>query len=316
MSDTGSVYPQVGLNPTLDQGLRTLSLDEEITFAQYIRRVLPLDGYVFWLRVQETTFRGSLHYSSNSEQREDESLTINRIVFSTSVEIEAFNDIAPNTVWVAEYQGMKFAFSQRGYLYAAAKIYHYAGDAIYPAMYTQLVDIGSELPDTTLIVSNSLPAWLRIVSYKPIWLVAPNPEVTLYPSFAVPENIRPPYGTIHVDPPQTRALQAFPTLGQRGTHAQLATDHVRVTLYGLTNDQALDWQDTVIEFSRDTNAIGMMNMSGLAVMRDEKRIQNEVNILAMKKTIEYDVAYNQVRIRDVARQLITEARVTLLPDPC
>lgn len=316
MSDTTSAYPSDILNPALDEGLRTLSRDEEIVFTQYIRKVLPLDGYVFWLATQSTAFRGSLHYSSNSEQREDESITINRVVFSTSTEIEAFNDIAPNTVWIADYQGMKFAFSQRGYLYSTARIFHYAGDAVYPVMYSQLMNVGDEFPDTTLIVSNSLPAWLRLVDYSPIWLVAPNPGITLYPSFAVPDNIRPPYGTVHIDPTGTRALAAFPNLARRGTHRQLATDHVRVTLYGLTNDQAEDWQDTLNQYSYDGDVLGMMSTP---IMRDEKRTQNELNILAMKKTFELDVSYNQLRVRDVARQMVEEASAVLYPSdliPC
>ncbi len=31
-------------------GVETLSLQQEITFTQYVRLVLPLDGFVFWVR--------------------------------------------------------------------------------------------------------------------------------------------------------------------------------------------------------------------------------------------------------------------------
>ena len=308
-----SAYPD-DLNPALSGGIATISRDEEIVFSIYVKYVLPLDGYVFWLRTSSVNIHGSLHYSSDSQQLVDENFTINRVVFSTTSdlgELVDFNDIDPKTILIGEHKGMRFAFSQRGFFYAAAKVYHYSGESVYPSVESQLVDVGDELSLDTLIVSNSLPAWLRIVDYSPIWLVGKNPGVTLYPSMLAPDNLRPPYGVVEIQPDQTRTLQAFPALGRTGTHSQLSTDHVRVILYGLTNDQALDWQDTVVEFSRDTNAIGMMSTSGLSVMRDDKKGQNEINALAMKKTIEYDVAYNQVRIRDVARQMVEEAAAIL-----
>jgi hypothetical protein len=46
------------------------------------------------------------------------------------------------------------------------------------------------------------------------------------------------------------------------------------------------------------------------IMRDEKRIQSELDLLAMKKTIEFDVSYYQTRTADIARQLILSAIVS------
>lgn len=304
--------PADTLNPPLVQGLETISRDQAIQFVQYIRYVLPLDGYVFWLRTQQMTVQGSLHASAAEQQNEDESLAVNQVVFTTSTEVDSLNKIAPNTIWVGCWNGLKFAFSRRGPFFVNAGLYHYAGEAVYPAMESQLVDVGAELPRDTLVVSNSLPAWLAIQSYAPQWLVTPNPGITLYPSFAVPGNLPPPYGAVHIEPSQTRALQGAPTIRWHGHHHQLAADHVRVTLYGLTNDQAQDWFDTVNRYSYDQNIIGMMSPS---IARDEKRGQVGLDILAMKKTLEFDVSYNQQRINDVARQLIETAAETFYIDP-
>lgn len=302
--------PADTLTPTLDLGLSTISHEGAIPFVQYVRHVLPLDGYLFWLRTKQTTVSGSLHIAIDQRQSEDESPAVNSVVFTTTEEIEALNDINPNVIWVGEWAGIKFAFSRRGPYYENAKLYHYAGEAVYPAMLSQLVDVGAQLPDDTLIISNSLPAWLTIRSYSPVWLVPNNPAVTLYPSFLVPDNLPPPYGVVHIDPNQTNAIQGAPLQGRRATHTQLATDTARITLYGLTNDQALDWFDTVNSFSYDTDVIGIMNMP---VIRDEKRGQVGMNILAMKKTISFQVSYYQTRINDLARQMITAARATITP---
>ena len=307
---SASMPPYGLLNPPLAQGIGVLSGSEAIPFVQYVRHVLPLDGFVFWLRTQQTVIQGSLHIGQEDRQNEDENLTVNRVWFTTTEEVDCFNDINPQTIWVGEYEGARFAFSTRGPYYDAAGLFHYAGEAVYPAMESQLVDVGAELSNTTLVVSNSLPAWLALASYNPIWLLVPNPAVTLYPSFAVPANLRPPYGSVHIDPALTKPLQGAPAIGSTGTHEQLAADHVRITFYGLTNDQIMNWFETLNQYSYDTNIIGMMAPS---IVRDGKRGQVGLDILAMQKIMEFDVSYNQASLRDVARQLIVAAASTMLP---
>lgn len=300
------------LNPALTSGMDTLSQSETVAFVQYVRYVLPLDGYVFWLRTKQIEAKGVFHYSANGNQNETNSATINPVVFTTTTPIDDFEEIDPKTIWIGEYAGLKFSFAQRGFYFKESNVYHYAGNAVYATMQTQLVDTGDQLPVEALVVSNSLPAWLTIANYSPEWLLPTNPQVTLFPSFLVPQNVRPPYGVVHIDPRQTVALQAFPTIALRGTHTQLATDRVRVTLYGLTNDQALDWLDTVIQYSDDYSVIGMMNMP---IVVDEKETQQEINTIAMKKVVDFEVSYTQARVRDVARQLILHALVTFIPNP-
>jgi hypothetical protein len=309
MSESTAAQP-IGIAPPLSQGVATLSVDQTVTFVQYIRHVLPLDGYVFWLRTQEIQVAGSLHVAVSERQHEDESLSVNRVTFTTTTEVQQFNEVAPNEIWIGEWRGIRFAFSQRGRYYDAAKLFHYDGEAVYPAMESQLVDVGSQLSNSTLIVSNSLPAWLSIKTYSVPWLYPSNPGITLYPSMLVPSNLRPPYGVVHIPPSGTYALSGTPLLSQNATHSQLAADTVQITLYGLTNSQALDWFDTVNQFSIDTDAIGMMSTP---IMRDGKRGQVGIDVLAMMKTIEFRVSYLQTRINNLARQMIEKALLTVYP---
>lgn len=305
-------------------GLQALSEDQIITFQLYVRWVLPLDGYVFWLGTGNMLpVRGSLHVSMDKRQLEDETLAINRVVLTTGELIQPFNVTSPDQMWVGELAGSQFAFSHQGPRYRISGLYHYSGEAVYPALRNMLVPVGEQFPKTTLIVSNSLPMWLTLKAYNPIWLNPPNPGITLYPSFALPDNLVPPYGVVHIY--DTEALQMAPAFGPTrpagsaalgtvfgdtndSTHYQLTSDRVRVTLYGKTNQQALDFMDLVNRYSYDQDTIGMMSVSA---MRDEKRTQAELGVLAMKKTMEYRVSYYQRRANSVAQQLVEKATATV-----
>ena len=301
-------------------GLRTLSDDQTIPFTLYVRWVLPADGYVFWLGTGSTfPARGSIHVSIDKKQNEDETVAVNRIVLTTGKEVQQFNKIDPDQMWVGEFAGVRFSFSHSGPRYRAAGLYHYDGVAVYPALANMLVPVGQQLPKSTQVVSNSLPMWFALATYAPIWLYPPNPKVALYPSFAIPDNLVPPYGAVHVA--STRELQATPRLGPTSpvgraalgtatgttldsTHWQLVADRVRVTLYGLTNATALAWLDLVNNYSYDQDLLGVMSCEAVY---DEKRAQPELGILAMKKTIEYEVSYYQANADATARQLIDSA---------
>ena len=305
----------LGLGPTLDEGISELSGDQTVRFTQYVRYVLPLDGYVFWLRTKTTQIAGSLHVAVEERQRETGSISVNRVEFTTTEEVQPFNEIDPNTIWIGEWGlvsggRIKFAFSRRGYYYDNAKLYHYGAEAVYPQMESQLVDVGSQLNAQTLVVSNSLPGWLAIAKYAPIWLTSPNPGVTLYPSLLVPSNLPPPYGVAHIEPGRTDTQAAIPFLGHLNSHHQLATDTVRITLYGLTNDQALLWMDTAMQYLTDEVSMGLQIVSA---MRDEKEGQVGIDVLAMKKTIDFQVSYLQSSMRDAARQLVESASATITP---
>jgi len=294
------------------EGLRVLTEGAEIPFSLYNRRILPLDGYVFWLKSETVLVQGSVHRTVAKMQNEDETISINRVVFTSGTAVVRFDTIGADQIWVGEAAGVKFAFSAGGPRFRQSGLYHYAGDAVYPALESQLIDDAQMLSSSTLIVSNSLPVWLALASYNPVWLQIPNPGLTLYPSYAVPDNLRPPYGVIHIEPDATEALQAFPSFcDATTTQAQLVADRVRVTLYGLTNDAASNFVNLVLQYSRDTNAIGMM--STLPVIRDQKRTQSELGILAMKKTVDWEVSYFQGAVRAVAQQLISEAVCAISP---
>ena len=306
------------IGAALAAGVETLSLDDTITFVQYTRLVLPLDGFVFWVKSSITnagvtsdvtlTVKGSLHYSSQIDQNESETEGMSTVVFTSEAPVKQFNNLQPNTMWVADYAGdaedydgpISFAFSARGRYYQNADLYHYSGTALLPVFRAQLIDNASDLSTSTLYVSNSLPLWLGLNTYVP-----PYPGfvtgVTLYPSFLVPENLAPPYGVVHVGETDTEALQPVPWYDWTLSQNQLSKDRVSVTLYGLTNAQAQTFLAAVLQFSMDYDLLGLMNAP---VIRDEKRTAPELGVVAQKKCIEFEVSYNQGTLRTVARTQI------------
>jgi len=167
-------------------------------------------------------------------------------------------------------------------------------------METQIVDTPAQI-STLPVVSNSLPIWLTLTSQCP-----------MFPSMAVPPNAKPPYASVHIDPQGTEALQQAPFIDDFGNSTQLCSDMVRITFYGLRNDQAIDWMNTFNAFTlNNDHLIGLMSPP-VPVIRDAKRTQRELVALAIKKTFEAKVSYYQSRTQNVAQQLIQSAFMTLI----
>lgn len=295
------------MGSVLQEGLETLSIQQTVTFVPYIRTVLPIDGYVFWVKAslllgtqpKPVTVKGSVHYASSSQQDETENYTRNSVVFTAEAPVNELNTVNPQVLWLGGIDEIRFAFSQRRSFYNQADLWHYAGDAVYPALETQIIDESGQIPDPAVqIISNSLPIWLTL-----------NSVVTAYPAFLVPDNIVPPYAAVEIPTNGTEALQSLfstdPTLSQY----QLCSDRVKITLYGLSNSQAMAYYNEVIQYlTLHDNVMGLM--SDFPVIRDGKRKQNEMNVLAQQKFIEFKVSYYQQAIRDVARRYILNATPT------
>jgi hypothetical protein len=291
----------------LAEGVNTLSENQTITFIQYARKVLPADGWIFWLNTGNAlTAQGSLHYSTRLDQREDETIGINRITFTAEQQIQDFNKIAPDSIYIATVGEIQFAFSDQANFYEQAGLYHYSGDAIYPAMLPQIINSAADLDLLDTVVSNSLPLWL---SMQPS--LSSGGTLQIYPSFLVPQDLQPPYASIQIGEGDTEALQSAPWFDYEGSHWQLCSDRVKVTIWGLRNNDALDFQDYVNTFSLDdANLFGIMN---IPVVRDAKRTQAELGIIGMKKEMNFEINYYQSRVNDISRKFILQSIQTYLP---
>lgn len=304
-----------------------------VKFTKYVRCILPMDGYLFWVKADilsasalinasavndwainqgqkivtpaaTQNVKGSLHYTTASSQNEADSATTNRVVFTSEKEIEFLNEVGPSVLYIGEWEDLKFAFSTRDSYYQQAGIHHYAGTAVLSVLQSQLIEFPQQLDTRNVVVSNSLPLWLSMNGYiNADWEFFGN-DIPLFPSFLVPNNMPPLYGAVHIVPETTMALASAPYLDKTVSHYQLVTEKVRVTLFGTRNYNAQDFVDFVYQQSQNYEDFGIMNMP---VVRDEKKTQVEIGALAMKKSIEFDINYYQTRMRDIARQLILEA---------
>lgn len=309
------------LGAGLAQGTNTISINQEITFTLYVKLILPLDGYVFWVNAslltdsaiynasqynrllydndpvvipaRQVTVQGSLHYSTQVNQLEDRQAAFNNVIFTALSPITDFNAVNPSLMYVAKWEDLTFAFNQRQNFYKQADLYHYRGSALYSIMDTQLIDSMTGFDTTNVIVSNSLPVWLTLNQFFP-----------MYPSYLVGQNIAPPYAAVDIDPRTTTALQSYPLITRNSSHYQLVKETVKITIYGTRNYNALDFQDYVLKYSLENDIIGMLNMP---VIQDEKVTQSEFGIIAMKKSITFDVSYYQTRVQDIARKYIESA---------
>lgn len=301
------------LAAALAAGVDDISNNQTVSFQQYTKSTIPADGYVFWVASSPTTqFKGSLHVLSERRQEEDQTLAANQFVFTAEEEISELNAIAPNTMWVGSWPvdgtTLRVAFSATGFNYQQADLWHYRGFAVYPSLASQLVASAADLP-VGPIVSNSLPIWLAQTTFG-------TTTVPVYSSYLVPDNIVPPYVVAHVEPDLTSA-PSFPIYQWPGnpspatqlvemSASQLAKDHVKLTLYGFTNQMAFQYLAMLIDYSVNTENFGFGNTP---VPRDEKRSQVEIATIAMKKTIEIDAWYYQSSADVVARRLILDAAI-------
>jgi hypothetical protein len=296
----------------LAEGVKAIALNQEITFTLYAESILPLDEYRFWVRVfpvKTLKAIGSLHYGSERQQEVDGNYTLNRVVFTSLQEVNPLNAISPTTMWIAEFDGIMFAFTARGSFYQQSGLHHYVGNAVYPDMATQVIKSAGDLQTDRVIVSNSLPLWLAINNFQPLnsglGFACP---VRMYPSLLSPNNLHPPFATIDI-PPDTMALSSSPFLNSQKSHHQLVTERVKITLWGLRNDEALTFLDCIIRYSLNYGTFGIMNMP---VPRDEKRKQSELLTIAQKKSVEFEISYYQFTARSVAQQLIEAVQMTFI----
>lgn len=308
------------LAAALAAGVDDISSDQTVQFQQYTKSVIPTDGYVFWVASGTVqSFSGSLHVLSERRQEEDQTLAANQFVFTAEEEVSQLNAIAPDSMWVGTWltddATLQVAFSSNGMNYRQAGLFHYRGFAVYPALASQLINSAADLP-VGPIVSNSLPIWLGLPLQSTVY--APFGIAPVYPSFLVPDNIVPPYITAHIDPSTTIAQQAFPLFdwsaraNPNGDPSplyelpsyQLMRETVRLTLYGFTNQQAIQFFAALMDYSVNTDEFGFGSSPAIV---DDKRTQVEIAALAMKKTFAIQVSYNSGTSDAIARRLILEA---------
>lgn len=305
-----SLNSQNQLQETLAAGVKTLSMDQTVEFTQYSQQIVSPDGYVFYVNTGMTTsIEGSLHYAIDRQQNEDETIDVNRVIFTALSQVDVFDQVSPGDLFIGTFNGEQFAWRARHSFYQQANLYHYEGNAVYPALASQLINSPADLPAGP-IVTNSLPIWLAQTTVG-------TQTVPVYPSYLVPANVVPPYVVAHVDPDMTE-VPSFPIYTWPGAiepdsgasplhdlpSTQLALDRVRLTLYGFTNQMAIQYFSSLIDYSLNTDAFGFRNAPAI---RDQKRTQVELGVIAMKKVIDIEAWYYQATADAVARRLILSA---------
>lgn len=297
------------LGASLKQGLDTLSLNQTIEFELYRRVVLPIDGYVYWVKdatAPVLKVMGALHYNSDIKQEGDNTQPLTRVVFSSEEYVRDFTVVNPQTVYMARFEGNQFAFSSLGGHFQQANLWHYLGNANFVEYANLIVNDISQVP-TEQIISNSLPSWLAMNTYNPVYpVLVPFPPITLYPEFLSPMNQAPPYGTVNCEPDQTTSYAMAPLLGPTMEGDSLAHDRVIVSMYGATDRQAQDFIVAVNQYTLDTERFGIVGIPTV-IRDDQKATTPETMLLAQKKRIIFEVSYVQNQQRAIARQLITEA---------
>ena len=323
------------LASALEAGVNTISLNQTVVFDLYIRKVSPVDGTAYWVNATlldnlagtyntdeynanpynqgtyqspiiplSITVQGSLHISTQVVQQEDRTTSNIRVVFTSTQFIQSFSQENPQQMYIASFglddRGtLRFGFSQKTPYYQQSGLWHYVGDSLYNQMASQVIDSLADFDLASQTVSNSLPIWLAL-----------KQPIAIYPSFLVPQNKKTPFIVVHIEPSQTTALQQTTFINSISSSYQLTKDTVRISFFGLSNNQAIDFMNYVFQYTLDAGTMGLMNMP---VIKDEKVIQAEYNFISKKKEAIFEVNYYQSRVQSITRKLILEAFITATP---
>ena len=302
------------LAAALQASLDSIDEFQSISFTQYTRTVIPVDGYIFWLKTTNTqVFEGSLHYASQLVQAEDEYCNTNSVIFTSKTLIQDFAAVDPTTLWIAVVSGVTFAFSRRGPFFIQAGLYHYAGESVVPSMRAQIIDDPSTFDFTSQVVTNSLPLWLAMMGVTNTTVGLGGIGINLFPGFLPPQNEPAAYAIISVIPEGTEPLTLAPRFDPTtSSQNQLCTDRVRITLAGVRNAEALYFLDYISRYALFTDYFGYLTPP---VLRDQQVPQAELGTLSMKKTIDFTINYYQGTARMVAMQLIERALIQVTAWP-
>lgn len=325
-------------------GVGLISGQQQYTFNLYVRLVLPIDGFVFWVLASQLTpaFLGKYFGDYNS----------------APYNASAFNGRKAIAPVLTPIEQAAFQFSTNGSLHLSQEIGQdedttYTTSTVSFTTPEEVTNFENMAPGTMFITTldngtqigfgsqssryllsgiwhyhgravyasmqsqmvddgRLIHPGLAIVSNSlPFWLALGTPSVPVFPSFLSPFNLVPPYITAHINPEDTEALASAPLYGPTNSQSQLVKDRIRFTMYGVNNDAALDFQTSVL----NTSLLGNYGIMNMPVPRDEKRPQLEFQVIAQKKTMMLEVNYYQMRARQLAQQIIRHATMTFNPTP-
>lgn len=304
--DEAAAKVNTQLSSVLDTAIETISSRQEIVFQLYVKQVLPLDGWIYWVNAsilspdllasmgitRPLTFsaRGSLHRQSINSQTDESVQAINTIIFTSEDKIDELNSNGQPTLYLGSYDGTQFAFSRMNSRYTQADIFHYVGDAVLSTMRDQIINNTSDIDLSDVVVSSSLPIWMGLNKY-----------MTIYPAMLADQNMTPPFATAKCSNPKPVAGGYY--LDNESNQSQLVSEDVVISITGLKNAAAMDFIRYVNEYTQSPSA--EFGITNIPFIQDERVPQNELNAIAMRKTIKFEINYYQSRVRNIARQLIT-----------
>lgn len=285
------------LEDTLFEGYQKVSGQQQITFTRYVEKILPIDGWRFWVKAEllqnepapfSQVIPCSVHQSVNQTQEATKTNAITSIILTTNQEIENLKEIGQTALLIGEYKGSKFSFNVQSAFYDNANLKHYSGDAVYTENLDNFIDDIDNLDLENGIVTNSIPLFLTL-----------NDIVQIYPAFLVPTNLKPPYATIEVK--ESKGIAAGATYNEFEDSRLAQWDRIELNIYGLRKKQLSDFLKYLETKQLETHAFGLY---WLPSIQNQNIPQSEVNVLTNKKVLTFDVNYVIEDVRNNATAFI------------
>lgn len=342
------------LGGPLAAGVRLISSDQRVRFDLYVRLVLPLDGYVFWVKAESVSdsalvnagrvnafalnspstdavparhfeAQGSLHYATETRQDEAATYSMNRVVFTALEAVQDLNAVGGELLYIAEVDLPQPGDGEPPATTTPIRFAFSTRGSYYKQanLWHYRGDAVYSTMDTQVVDDPRTLANLQIVSNSlPAWLAFNQ----YAPAWPVPVE-RPP---IVLYPSYLLPNNLVPPYGVIHIQpADTAAEQSQPYLDPVTSQFQLASDNVVLTlYGANNDAAQSMlyalmqysfdtekfGITNMPVVRDEKEIQSELNAIAQKKRVPFTVSYNQGTMRDVARQLIISCVPTIYID--
>lgn len=274
----------------LQDGLDTVRQGQTISFITYERVILPYDGFVYWVKTgNEQTLVASMVHDENELHHEDQNFRNDSgLIITTTEPLLDFSQDGLDTMSVFEYNNNLYVLRKTGYNSEQSGLFHNIARVIEPALRSILLDSKDDFLKKKAQFTNSIGLFVLLsCGYFEFVSI----DYPIYPEWLVPLNKKPPYITVGVT--ETEALNnGFNTVNVDNSLflVKPAKDYVDINLYGLDNNEALNFLVKLERWSLFYKKIGFLNMPRI---KDEQLAQNEIGSLAQKKIIELEIFYYQ-----------------------
>ncbi len=270
-------------------GYNFIKDNQKITFKTYRRVVLPLDKFIYWVKLSDEVLMNCMvHKTEEFNHEVDNFRNEATIILITEDAIFDYSNDGIDEIKVFKYNNSLYLLRKTGENAEQSGVYHHIAHIIEPQMQYIFLDSEDDIKKEKFQLTSSIPLFISFSSG--LFDLTPF-EYEIYPAWLTPYNKKPPYIAIEVE--ETTGLDSgFQNIkiNNKDYLCRLVQEKVKLVLYGFNHDEALIFLKRLEKWSQLYNYIGFMSSP---CVTDEIYSKTELGSVASKKTIDLEISYVQ-----------------------